>query len=106
MEQLNNYEIENRPIRISLTPVAETSSGNTSNFANSEKNETNLISDNNSDLMDTIDTLNDGYNLDLAAESSTNFAPYSNENNNSINSPLNVTPTECILLSNMFDLIE
>jgi hypothetical protein len=64
------------------------------------------MSDNNIDLMDTIDTLNDGYNLDLAVESSANFAPYSNENNNSVNSPLNISPSECILLSNMFDLIE
>jgi RNA recognition motif-containing protein len=97
MEQLNNHEIESYPIKISLSPEKTPDNA----FMNMEKPHSNLNTDNNLEMMDTM---HEGSNLELTAEP--NFTPYSNENKTSGESPSNVIPSECILLSNMFDLIE
>lgn len=97
MEQLNNYEIESCPIKISLSPEKTPDSA----FVNMEKPQSNLNTDNNLEMMDTM---HEGTNLELTAEP--NLTPYSNEKKTSGESPSSVIPSECILLSNMFDLIE
>ena len=98
MEQLNNYEIENYSIKISLSP--EKLPDNASNI---ERPLRNLNTDNNLEMMDM---LHDGSNLEMSSETLTKVTTHSNENKNSVESPSDVIPSECILLSNMFDLIE
>ena len=101
MEQLNNSEIENRPIKISLSP--EKTSDNVSNFSDFQKPHSNISVDNNLDMMDTVQ---DGFNLDLSAENKTISSQDLKENSNPVETPSDVGVSECILLTNMFDLIE
>ena len=107
MEHLNNYEIGSKSIKISLIEELASSESTFSNLElqNSDKVANNLSG--NLDLMDTLENEFISKPLEIMNSApSSMFQTYLNENNNSTKSPFNTLTSECILLSNVFDLIE
>ena len=107
MEQLNNYELSNQSIKISLSEVlSDHHEPSFSNLGiNSLENAShNLNSGVNMDLMDTLEEeLNDNSLEKNSRPSSNNQA---NISDNHVSSPFSAHTSECILLTNVFDLIE